>query len=242
MSSIWSSRTSGCARVRRSSSVTHSIAEAILLSDRVCVMAARPGRIVEILEIRIFRARVLWQCAKTSNSRLTRAACGTSSEDTECSSMKKLSPASWLQQPPAWLVLACLLLLWQVAAWLFKRPSAFILPDPISIGRALIYENPNTYLINAYYTAANTLLGFGLSVVIGFALALGIVYSPLSRGHDLHPSGGRQQHAEGGIGAAVRGVDGDRQYIGSRHGVSYRYLRHRDRRRAGTSVARQRDH
>ena len=89
--------------------------------------------------------------------------------------MRKLSSASWLQQPPAWLVLACLLLLWQVAAWLF-RPSPFILPDPISIGRALI-ANPNTYLINAYYTGANTLLGFGLSVVIGFALALGIVYS-----------------------------------------------------------------
>jgi hypothetical protein len=31
------------------------------------------------------------------------------------------------------------------------------------------------YLINAYYTAANTLLGFGLSVVIGFVPALGIV-------------------------------------------------------------------
>ena len=33
------------------------------------------------------------------------------------------------------------------------------------------------YLVNAYYTAANTLLGFGLSVIIGFALAVGIVYS-----------------------------------------------------------------
>jgi NitT/TauT family transport system permease protein len=33
------------------------------------------------------------------------------------------------------------------------------------------------YLVNAYYTAANTLIGFGLSVIIGFVLALGIVYS-----------------------------------------------------------------
>jgi NitT/TauT family transport system permease protein len=69
----------------------------------------------------------------------------------------------------------CLLLLWQAATWLFE-PSPFLLPDPISIGRALI-ENPNAYLVNAYYTAANTLIGFALSVVIGFALALGIVYS-----------------------------------------------------------------
>jgi NitT/TauT family transport system ATP-binding protein len=39
--------------------VTHSIAEAILLSDRVCVMAARPGRIVEMLDIDFPRPRAL---------------------------------------------------------------------------------------------------------------------------------------------------------------------------------------
>jgi NitT/TauT family transport system ATP-binding protein len=39
--------------------VTHSIAEAILLSDRVCIMASRPGRIVEILEVDFPRPRSL---------------------------------------------------------------------------------------------------------------------------------------------------------------------------------------
>jgi NitT/TauT family transport system ATP-binding protein len=39
--------------------VTHSIAEAILLSDQVCVMAARPGRIVETLSVDFPRPRSL---------------------------------------------------------------------------------------------------------------------------------------------------------------------------------------
>ena len=89
--------------------------------------------------------------------------------------MTKPSLAGWLHQPPVWLVLTGLLVLWQLATWVFKPPP-FLLPDPISIGLALI-ESPGTYLIHAYYTAANTLIGFALSVVIGFALALGIVYS-----------------------------------------------------------------
>jgi NitT/TauT family transport system permease protein len=89
--------------------------------------------------------------------------------------MTKPSLRGWLRRPPAWLVITCLLLLWEAATWLFDPPP-FILPDPISIGRALV-EDPTAYLVNAYYTAANTLLGFGLSVVIGFATALGIVYS-----------------------------------------------------------------
>lgn len=89
--------------------------------------------------------------------------------------MTKPSTPDWLQKPPAWLVLTGLLVIWQVAVWVFQ-PPIFLLPDPISIAKALV-DSPYTYLINAYYTAANTLLGFGLSVLIGFALALGIIYS-----------------------------------------------------------------
>jgi NitT/TauT family transport system permease protein len=89
--------------------------------------------------------------------------------------MNMPDPRDWLKQPPVWLVLAGLLLLWQIAVWVFQPPP-FIVPDPISIGFALV-DNPVLYVVNAYYTAANTLVGFCLSVVIGFTLALGIVYS-----------------------------------------------------------------
>lgn len=73
------------------------------------------------------------------------------------------------------LVLAALLLLWEVGVWIF-HPSPLILPAPSMIIAAFL-ETPALFLRHLGFTLAMTLLGFLLAVVLGVALAVGIVYS-----------------------------------------------------------------
>lgn len=74
-------------------------------------------------------------------------------------------------------VLAAALVIWEVGVWVFQ-PSPLILPAPSAIF-ATFMETPGLFLRHLGFTLAMTSLGFLLAVVLGVALAVGIVYSPL---------------------------------------------------------------
>src|ERR1700735_1233718 len=72
-------------------------------------------------------------------------------------------------------VVAGALLRWEIGVRLF-HPSPLILPAPSAIFMAFL-ETPGVFLRNLGFTLGMTCLGFVLAVVLGVALAVGIVYS-----------------------------------------------------------------
>jgi NitT/TauT family transport system permease protein len=89
-------------------------------------------------------------------------------------------PASRWRNWLAWyggpaLVLLALLVLWEVAVVVLRVPRV-LMPAPTAVV-AQFGESPGWLLMQAGNTALETLLGFGLSLVIGIPLAVAIVYS-----------------------------------------------------------------
>ncbi|WP_298107529.1 ABC transporter permease [Bradyrhizobium sp.] len=72
-------------------------------------------------------------------------------------------------------VIAAALLLWEIGVWIF-HPSPLILPAP-SVIVVEFFKAPGLYLRHLAFTLLMTLIGFGLSVVLGVALSVGIIYS-----------------------------------------------------------------
>jgi NitT/TauT family transport system permease protein len=82
-----------------------------------------------------------------------------------------------LESAMPWLFVGSALLLWQGACTAFKIPP-FLLPSPLSIAEAM-NKWASPILSNAGYTLISTLLGFGLAMVLGVALGVGIGASRL---------------------------------------------------------------
>jgi len=91
----------------------------------------------------------------------------------------KPAAASWWfaipKQLRILLILLATVLLWQFAVVFFAVPEILV-PTPWSVV-ARIYEHPAYFLTHTWRTLLETLVGFGLAVVIGVALAVLIISS-----------------------------------------------------------------
>jgi len=84
----------------------------------------------------------------------------------------------WRRSAEAWsiiLIVVLTLLCWEAAVRLFGIRS-FILPAPSAIILEIM-RTPKYLAFNGLYTLWSTLVGFGLAVVLGVVMAIGIVYS-----------------------------------------------------------------
>lgn len=67
------------------------------------------------------------------------------------------------------------LLLWEICVHLFKLPE-FLVPSPSTVFQEFA-KNPGFYFRNAFVTLWVSLIGFGLAVVFGLILSIGIISS-----------------------------------------------------------------
>ncbi len=89
------------------------------------------------------------------------------------------------------------------------QPSPLILPAPSAIFAAFL-ETPGLFLRHLGFTLWMTCLGFVLAVVIGVALAVGIVYSKFLERTIYTLLVALNSIPKSGAGAAVRYLDGHR--------------------------------
>jgi len=75
----------------------------------------------------------------------------------------------------ALMMLVVSIALWEIGCRLFDPPE-FVLPAPSAIAAEMLHS-PMYFLRETGYTLATTAAGFALAVVLGVAMAVGIVYS-----------------------------------------------------------------
>ena len=158
--------------------ITHSIVEAVFLSDRVVMMSKAPGMIVDTIAIDLPRPRRLAVRDSAEFAGLCAPHSPPLRRTRDRQGMMRFV-RKWLggdnETRDVVVVLSAALLLWEAGVRLFK-PSPLILPAPSAIFAAFL-ETPGLFMRHLGFTLGMTCIGFALAVVLGVALAVGIVYS-----------------------------------------------------------------
>ena len=157
--------------------VTHSVAEAVYLSDRIIVLAPNPGRVAHEITIDLPSPRdaelrssaAMDECIAVVSTGVKGSA----------QSVKKHAMIAL----NACIVLASLLLFWQLLVWALSIPK-YMLPTPWAVARTVV-QRYDSLLTSIWITGEAAAGGLLASIAVGVVIALIFAQSRWIRAHVL---------------------------------------------------------
>ena len=196
--------------------VTHSIPEAVFLSQQVLVLATNPGRVRELVDCALPYPRAL-RDPRDDRLRAHRRPPARAPADVLMAVLDRAVTAaaagarpvvierrrrSWRDRLPPIVAALGLLAAWQLGAWAFGLPI-YIAPTPAQVARTLVAELP-ILLRNFLPTAVESFVGFLVGNTVGDPAGRGLRPQQAPGGGLLSDRGLRQHHPGPGQGADPR--------------------------------------
>ncbi len=149
--------------------VTHDLKEAGYLANRICVMRARPGQIIDDAEVPFARPRTI-EMSYTPELRLDDAAAARTHRHRAAGERGRLMDPQFRRRLDSTLFIIGFFVLWEALCWLFNV-SDIVLPKPSQIIVTLVERMPALWP-HAVQTLYTTLIGFAFGIVIGILLGV----------------------------------------------------------------------